>query len=116
MTLAGLPHRSGPASVMFYGVPQSYHHLPGLNLPPEFRAELSKAFSTVYHLKPHALVLSYLEQKPLYSYVDELAYALSDSYYTHPDTPRTDAIRTKKLVVGCRQLRVIVQKGNKTSW
>jgi len=94
----------GPATHTYYEVPPILRSLPGLNVPGKFRAELSMAFSKVYHLKPHALVLSYLEGRPLVDYFDEEAYALSHSYYQDPLTPSLDSLKTREAVKTCRRL------------
>lgn len=95
---------SGPASVTFYHVPVSKRHLPDLNYPARFRSELSMAFSRAYLLKPHAVVLSYLENRPLASYVDRAEYDLADLYYTHPQSPATDMANTLTKVAECHRM------------
>lgn len=104
ITLSGSTVVPGPASRTYYEVPPYLRTTPELNLPWKFRAELSMAFSTAYHLKPHALILSFLEGRPLVDYVDHHAYALSQSFYQHPRTPVIDVMYTKADVVACRRL------------
>ncbi len=104
ITLAGSTVCPGPASVTYYEVPPALWSLPGLNFPGKFRAELSRAYSIAYHLKPHALILSYLEQKPIPSYIDHETYALNNSFYVHPKSPAIDMLYTRADVVACRRL------------
>ncbi len=104
ITLASVPSMPGPASRTYYQVPVSHRHLPDLNYPASFRSELSLAFSRAYLLQPHAIVLSYLENRPLAQYVDPHAYALADLCYTRPMSPATDMLATKERVAECRRL------------
>ncbi len=104
ITLSGSTVVPGPASRTYYEVPPYLRTSPELNLPGKFRAELSKAFSVAYHLKTHALILSYLEGRPLIDYVDHQSYALSQSFYQHPKSPVMDVMYTKADVVACRRL------------
>ncbi len=104
ITLAGHRSTPGPASRTYYDVPPYPRQLPDLNYPAHFRAELSLAFSKAYHLKPHAIILSHLENRPIAYYFDAEAYALSSSYYTAPRSPGSDALNTKADIVACRRL------------
>ncbi len=94
----------GPASKTYYDVPPALRNLPDLNVPGKFRAELSAAYSLVYHLKPHAIILSYLEDKPLPSYIDYEGYAKSAAFYDLPKSPAIDMLYTRADVVACRRL------------
>ncbi len=99
----------GPATVSYYEVPRELRHLPNLNFPGKFRFELSQAFSRVYHLLPHAIIISYLEGRPIGSYFDEEAYALSRSFYDDPHSPGSDALNTKAAILACRHLYALNQ-------
>jgi len=68
------------------------------------RAELSQAFSIVFHLKPHAVVLSHIEQRPLTDYLDHEAYALSQSFYPGTRSPVVDMLHTIADVVANRRM------------
>ncbi len=94
----------GPATRTYYEVPPEYQTSPELRLPGKFRAELSLAFSKAYHLMPHALVLSYIENRPVGLYCDQEAYALSGSFYDDPLTPGYDTCQTRSSVNASRQL------------
>ncbi len=77
---------------------------PELNVPAEFRSELSLAFSVAYHLKPHAVIFAHIDQKPLASYIDYETYALSLSFYQHPKSPAIDLLYSMADVVASRRL------------
>lgn len=94
----------GPASHTFYEVPPSLRTRLELNVPGRFRAELSLAYSRTYHLKAHAIVLSYLEQRPLFDYIDRHAYALSQAFYETPRSAASDILNTKADIAACRRL------------
>ncbi len=94
----------GPATKSYYEVPPEYQTIPELRIPGKFRAELSMAFSKAYHLLPHALILSYLEGKPVGFYFDQEAYALSGSFYDANSTPGQDACLTRSSIIANRQL------------
>ncbi len=104
MTLAGSTVCPGPATHTYYEVPPALRTCPELNVPAKFRAELSLAYSRTYHLLPHAIVLSYLEQKPLIEYIDRHAYAMSSAFYESPRSPASDILNTKADIVACRRL------------
>lgn len=106
ITLSGSTVLPGPASRTYYEVPPILRSQPDLNIPGEFRSELSSAFSLVYHLKPHAIALSYKEQRSLLDYIDYEAYALSSAHYvlTHPRSPAIDQLYTMADVVANRRL------------
>ncbi len=94
----------GPASQVYYGVPPTLRTTPELNVPPKLRAELSQAFSIVFHLKPHAVVLSHIEQRPLADYLDHETYALLQSFYSGGRSPVIDMLHTMAYVVANRWL------------
>ncbi len=94
----------GPASRTYYEVPPILRSLPDLNVPGKFRAELSLAFSRVYHLKPHALVLSYIEHESILAYIDHETYALSSAFYSLPMSPAIALLYAKADVVASRRL------------
>jgi len=104
MTMAGSTVCPGPALHTYYEVPPALRTTPELNVPAKLRAELSLAYSRTYHLKPHAIVLSYLEQRPLIDYIDRHAYALSACFYEAPRSPASDILNTKADIVACRRL------------
>jgi hypothetical protein len=120
MTLAGSTVLPGPASHTYYEVPPVLRTSAELNVPGKLRAELSLAYSRTYHLKPHAIVLSYLERRPLLDYIDRHAYAMSACFYQAPRSPASDILNTKADVVACRRLFARCQlpesmpKGNET--
>lgn len=109
----------GPAIRTYYEVPPVLRSNPDLNFPAHFRAELSKAYSTAYHLKPHAITLSYLEDKPIEHYIDYEVYALSNAYYQHPRSAAIDMFYTRADVVASRRLTLnsqLPRQNNDTDW
>ncbi len=96
MALSGCKPRPGPASKTYYSFPphlvSQYHEA---TVPSELRAELSLAYSLVHFLRPHAIILSLLEGKPLESYRDQTAVTLASNGYTLPRSPLLDLERTK---------------------
>jgi hypothetical protein len=104
MTLTRSSIAPGPASRTYYDVPPALRNLPDLNLPAKFRAELSQAFSTVLHLKPHAVVLSHIEQRSLTDYLDHDNYALSQSHYSGIQSPVIDMLSTIADVTASQRL------------
>jgi hypothetical protein len=104
ITLSGSPRQPGPASISYFEVPVSLRNTPGLNYPAKFRSELSLAFSRAYMLKPHAIMHSYLTQRPLCDFIDEDAYAYAHSLYSDPLTPVLDLLDTEEAVLQCRDL------------
>lgn len=104
ITLTRASIAPGPASCTYYYVPPALRTTPELNVPAQFRSELSLAFSTAYHLKPHAVILAHIDQKPLVSYIDYETYALSLSFYQHPKSPAIDLLYSMADVVACRRL------------
>jgi hypothetical protein len=106
MTMANLnlPVPPGPATKSYYEVPPVHQTTPELRIPGKFRSELSLAFSKAYHLLPHALILSYLEGKPVGLYFDQEAYTLSGSFYDDNCTPGHDACQTRASINASRKL------------
>jgi hypothetical protein len=103
LTLAGTRPGPGPASKTFYGLPAHLTTLyPDADHPPELRSELSLAYSRVHLLKPHAIILSYLDQKPLKSYLDHDAINNASMLYQNPNTPFTDLQRSEREVASIR--------------
>ncbi len=92
--------KPGPASKTLYSLPP---HLvskyPEINHPAELRAELSLAYSRVHFLKPHAIVMSHLEDKPLSDYADGEAVNAASLLYTYPRSPIKDLLKTQAEVV-----------------
>jgi hypothetical protein len=69
-----------------------------MDYPPEFRAELSMAFSSLYFLGPHALVHSVVEGYPLDHYFSQAAYQEASQLYFGNDTPQKDLDHCQHLV------------------
>jgi hypothetical protein len=65
---------------------------------------MSLAFSTAYLLKPHAVVHSYITQRPLADFIDPDAYAYADPLYPDNQTPVQDLMDTEEAVRQCRDL------------
>ncbi len=89
----------GPASKTFYCLPSHLAAVyPEANHPPELRSELSLAYSRVHLLKPHAIITSYLEGKPLSAYTDPEAVSAAALLYTLPTSPASDLSRSQAEV------------------
>ena len=93
--MQSLPRPVGPASRVFYQVPDYLLLVDqDMDYPPQFRRELSRAFSLFYHLRPHAIVLSQVEQRPLSHYVDMDTYNRAALLYTDGSSPVLDQQRS----------------------
>ena len=94
-----LPRPVGPASEVYYRVPD-YLLLTDqdMDYPASFRRELSAAFSSFYFLKPHAIIRSQVESRPLSDYVDRSAYDRATLLYNGNDTPIRDQRRSVQAV------------------
>ncbi len=99
MILMGCKPRPGPASKTYYSLPSNLGHQHSeAGMPPELRSELSLAYSFVHFLRPHAIILSLLEGRPLESYRDQASITLASNVYTLPNSPQLDLERTKAEV------------------
>ena len=69
-----------------------------MDYPADFRRELSEAFSLLYFLRPHSLILSAIEGQPLSTYVDQTAYDEACMLYVGNDSPILDHLRTSQAL------------------
>ncbi len=100
MILSDRKPESGPASKTLYKLPAHLVDIyPEAAHPSELRAELSLAYSRVHFLQPHAIVRSFLEERPLSSYADPEAYRVASLLYVAPQSPSTDRLRTQTEVI-----------------
>ncbi len=84
----------GPASVSYFKVRPSDRGLdPMLDYPAEFRNELSLAHSDLFFLKPHALVLSVIEDRDVLDYFDPQKYLQACQTYPNNTCPLADLDR-----------------------
>jgi hypothetical protein len=66
---------------VYYEIPSEIRSLhPEVKHCPEIRAELSLEYSRAFLLKPHALLLSHQEQKPLEEYFDPEAISQASTF------------------------------------
>ena len=83
--------RPGPASRTLYRVNHCDLVLdPDLGYTSSFQSELSQVHSDMFFLKPNALVLSALEEKPVLGYFDQSSYAKACQLYSGPIGPLED--------------------------
>ncbi len=74
----------GPASHTFYHVARCDAGADrDLDFPVSFQSELSHAHSQLFFLRPHALALSVIENKPLLTYFDRDLYKSASLLYPH---------------------------------
>lgn len=94
LLIKALDRESGPASETYFSVSVADHGLdPALDYPKTFRNELSLAHSDLFFLKPHALVLSCLEDKDVLEYFDPLKYQAARRTYPNNTCPLEDLDR-----------------------
>ena len=90
-----LPRPRGPASQVFYTVPDYLLVVDqDMDYPAQFRRELSRAFSLAYFLRPHAIIFSQIEERPLADYHDSEAYRRASLLYTSSSGPVLDQQRS----------------------
>ncbi len=85
---------SGPASQTFFDV--SFWDIgldPALDYPKSFRNEISLAHSDLFFLKPHALVLSVIEDRDPLDYFDLSKYQQACQTYPNNTCPLDDLDR-----------------------
>ncbi len=83
----------GPASKTLFDVGQNRGLDPQLDYPSCFRNELSIAHSNLFFLKPHALVLSSIEDKDVLEYFDPIKYLQACEVYPNNTCPLDDLDR-----------------------
>ncbi len=84
----------GPASITFFRVEQSDQGLdPVLDYPSSLRNELSLAHSELFFFKPHALVLSLIEDRDILDYFDPVKYQRACQIYPNNTCPLDDLDR-----------------------
>jgi len=97
--LTGERPKPGPATATYYKFPESFAAAyPDLDVTPRIRSELSEAYSSTYLLKPHAVVLSYLDNEPVDQYTDPNAISDASRLYDLPQTPMSDLTQTKACI------------------
>ncbi len=91
----------GPASRTLYDL--------GIVLPdPEMvcrdglRLEISQAVSHLFFLKPHALILSHIESRPLSDYFSREAYDRANMLYISGSSPGLDLVNCQRTVLNLR--------------
>ena len=73
--MTAVPRPSGPASQVYYLMSTNLLHTDlHVDYHPGFRRELSEAFCHFHFLKPHSIVRSQVEERPLADYLDMDAY------------------------------------------
>ena len=94
LLVSAYDHRSGPARETFFSVPVENQGLDqALDYPKSFRNELSLAHSDLFFLKPHALVLSALEDRDALEYFDPIKYQQACLTYPNNTCPLDDLDR-----------------------
>jgi hypothetical protein len=83
----------GPASATFFSIDHLQGLDPKLDYPPSFRNELSLAHSELFFLRPHALVMSSLEDKDALEYFDPKKYQQACDVYPNNACPLDDLDR-----------------------
>jgi hypothetical protein len=85
---------SGPASVTFFRVAPGTQGLdPVLDYPTSLRNELSLAHSDLFFFKPHALILSTMEDRDILDYFDNAKYQRACQVYPNNTCPLDDLDR-----------------------
>jgi len=79
----------GPASIKFYDAGMVITD-PSMVCPAGLRLRLSQAVSHLYFLRPHALILSQIEGRPLSDYHNSRAYKQATLLYFGGSTPGQD--------------------------
>jgi hypothetical protein len=80
--------RPGPASVTFFEVESAERGLdPMLDYPASLRNELSLAHSDLFFFKPHALILSTIEDTDILEYFDINKYRQACAMYPNNTCP-----------------------------
>ena len=83
--------RPGPASKTLYYVQPCNRMLdPDLDYPSNFQSELAVVHYDLYFLKPNALALSAIEQRPVLDYFDRRKYEQACQLYQGPGGPLKD--------------------------
>ena len=86
--------KPGPASATFFKVSPNDQGLdPVLDYPSTLRNELSLAHSDLFFFKPHALVLSAIEDRDILDYFDPVKYQLACQMYPNNTCPLDDLDR-----------------------
>ena len=94
-----MPRPVGPASETFYRVsPDLLLVDQHMDFPASFRRELSAAFSLFYFVRPHAIILSATENRPLSDYLDLDAYDRATLLYQTNSSPVLDQQRSLQNV------------------
>jgi hypothetical protein len=94
MLVRALDKEPGPASATFFEVKPSDRGLdPSLDYPASFRNELSLAHSELFFFKPHALVLSIIEDRDILEYFDPRLYQKACERYPNNTCPLEDLDR-----------------------
>ncbi len=92
----------GPATHKFYDHKLTITN-PSMVCERGLRSKLSSAVSYLYFLKPHALILSQIESKPLTDYFDPQAYHQAQLLYFGGSTPGKDLL---ECLTSIRNLRI----------
>ncbi len=82
-------HVVGPASAKYYDDRITLSD-PAMVCPAGLRSRLSQAVSHLYFLRPHALILSQIEGRPLSDYHNRRAYRQASLLYFGGSTPGHD--------------------------
>ncbi len=87
----------GPASRVFYDYGLDLAD-PNMVCQPGLRLQLSKAVSHLFFLRPHALILSHIESKPLSDYYSSELYDRAQLLYFGGSSPGQDLRRCMRAV------------------
>jgi len=83
----------GPASATYFDINRLHGLDPKLDYPSSFRNELSLAHSDLFFLKPHALIMSSLEDKDPLEYFDPVKFRQAREVYPANTCPLDDLDR-----------------------
>jgi hypothetical protein len=94
LLIKAFDRESGPASETYFSVSVDDLGIdPALDYPKTFRNELSLAHSELFFLKPHALVLSCIEDRDVLEYFDPVKYQTACLTYPNNTCPLADLDR-----------------------
>ncbi len=95
-------HVIGPAVAKYYDEGIVLPDL-GMVCEPGLRYKISKAASHLFFLKPHSIILSQIESKPLSAYYDASAYRDAALLYFGGSNPGRDLLECKEVIASLRR-------------
>ncbi len=94
MLVRAYERESGPASISYFSVRPSDLGLdPVLDYPASLRNELSLAHSDLFFFKPHALLMSTIEDRDVLDFFDHEKYQQACQMYPNNTCPLDDLDR-----------------------